>query len=169
MRQAETRAYIGLGSNLQEPLQQVRQAFRSLAMLPGCRFVGRSRTYISDPVGPADQPCFVNAAAALDTRLGPDDLLVALQGIEQRQGRVRGERWGPRTLDLDLLLYGDRVIDSPHLQVPHPQLHRRAFVLVPLCDLAPTLEIPGRERADVLLARLDATGVSLLETAYDER
>ena len=169
MRRPETRTYIGLGSNLQEPLKQIQQAFRSLAMLPGSCLVGRSRTYISDPVGPPDQPRFVNAAAALDTRLGPDKLLAALQGIEQRQGRVRSEHWGPRTLDLDLLVYGDRVIDGPHLQVPHPQLHRRAFVLVPLCDLDPTLEIPGRGRADVLLARLDATGVRLLDAAHDER
>ena len=169
MRPPETRTYIGLGSNLQEPLKQLQQAFRSLAMLPGSCLVGRSRTYISDPVGPPDQPCFVNAAAALNTRLGPEDLLAALQGIERRQGRVRGERWGPRTLDLDLLLYGDHVIDSPHLQVPHPQLHRRAFVLAPLCDLDPTLEIPRRGRADVLFSRVDATGVRLLEVAHDER
>lgn len=168
MRPLETRAFVGLGSNLQGPLQQIQQAFRSLARLPASRLVERSRIYLSDPVGPADQPCYVNAAAALDTELDPDDLLRALQQIERQQGRVRVERWGPRTLDLDLLLYGEQVIESRHLTVPHPHLHQRAFVLLPLRDLDPALVIPGHGRVDVLLSRLETTGVQLLDGERDE-
>ncbi len=141
---AEVRAYIGLGSNLADPAAQVRAALASLGRLPDSALVSHSALYHNPPMGPAVQPYYVNAVAALDTRLQPLALLDALQDIEARQGRVRGgERWGPRIIDLDLLLYGGACIDHPRLQVPHAGLAERAFVLVPLQELAPDLDIPG--------------------------
>lgn len=138
----EVTAYIGLGSNLDDPLQQLAGAIASLASLPNTRLLAQSPFYASKPVGPQDQPDFVNGAVALRTGLTPLALLDQLQAIEQRHGRVRQQHWGPRTLDLDLLLYGQDVIDLPRLQVPHPQLPQRDFVLQPLLDLAPDLCLP---------------------------
>lgn len=143
MSAAEVVAYVGLGSNLDEPEQQVRGGLRELDQLPGTRLVRQSSLYQSPPLGPPGQPDFVNAVAMLATSLEAHSLLDQLQGLEQQHGRERGERWGPRTLDLDLLLYGRDTIDSPRLQVPHPQMSRRAFVLVPLFELAPDLVLPG--------------------------
>jgi 2-amino-4-hydroxy-6-hydroxymethyldihydropteridine diphosphokinase len=137
-------AFVGLGSNLDGPAGQLRRAFVELAELPYTQLIRHSPLYGSKPVGPPDQPDYVNAAAMLQTSLNAHSLLDELQAVEQRHGRERADRWGPRTLDLDLLLYGDERIDSPRLQVPHPQMHRRAFVLVPLHELAPDLELPGR-------------------------
>ena len=158
-----TTAFVGLGANLADPRKQVDQALAALERLPDCRLLARSRCYRTRPVGPQDQPAFVNAVAALETQLNPLGLLAALQAIEQAQGRRRdGERWGPRTLDLDLLLFGDQRLQLPTLQVPHPRMAERAFVLVPLCDLLPrlgllseTFEIPGAGRLEACLARLD--------------
>jgi 2-amino-4-hydroxy-6-hydroxymethyldihydropteridine diphosphokinase len=139
------RAYIGIGSNLNDPVNQVRRAFQGLAELPASRLIAHSPLYRTAPVGgPAGQPDYVNAVAALDTALNPDELLAALQAIEIQQGRVRTVRWGPRTLDLDVLLYGSLQRDDLRLILPHPRLHERAFVLYPLYDLAPDLMIPGR-------------------------
>ena len=135
--------YIGLGSNLDQPVQQVQQAFVELAALPGCRLQARSSLYRSAPVGPADQPDYINAVAELHTELPAHDLLDVLQSIEQAHQRVRTQRWGPRTLDLDILLYGDVRIDDERLQVPHPAITQRAFVLHPLAEIAPQLVIPG--------------------------
>jgi 2-amino-4-hydroxy-6-hydroxymethyldihydropteridine diphosphokinase len=157
----EALAYIGLGSNLDDPRRQVLTALGSLAAIPGCRLLARSALYATSPVGPVDQPDFVNAAAGLATRLAPHDQLAELQRIERAQGRVRdGTRWGPRTLDLDLLLYGDLSLAVPGLTLPHPELGRRAFVLVPLAEIAPTeLEIPGQGRlGDLLAACLAGSG-----------
>ena len=138
-------AYLGLGANLQDPAAQVRRALDELASLPHSRLLARSPLYKSPPLGPADQPDYVNAVAALETTLEPLVLLKALRAIELRHGRQRdGTRWGPRTLDLDVLLYGDLLLDSPELTLPHPGLHERAFVLYPLYDVAPELEVPGR-------------------------
>ncbi len=157
----EIRVYVGLGSNLENPRQQVIDALEALKGLSGCRLLDRSSLYRTSPVGPQNQPDFINAVAALSTRLEPHVLLDALQMIEHRHRRVRdGERWGPRTLDLDLLLYGDRCIDTPRLKVPHPEMIRRAFVLVPLREIAEEdLWIPGAGRLkdlmpDVRLERL---------------
>jgi 2-amino-4-hydroxy-6-hydroxymethyldihydropteridine diphosphokinase len=136
-------AFVGLGSNLEGPAGQLRRAFLELAELPQTRLIRYSPLYGSTPLGPPDQPDYVNAVAMLETSLDAHSLLGELQAVEQRHGRERADHWGPRTLDLDLLLYGDEQIDSPRLQVPHPQMHRRAFVLVPLHDLAPDLELPG--------------------------
>jgi 2-amino-4-hydroxy-6-hydroxymethyldihydropteridine diphosphokinase len=137
-------AFIGLGSNLEQPEKQIRQAIPALDRLPQTRLIRCSALYRGPPMGPKDQPDYINAVAMVETSLQPEALLVELQGIEQQQGRVRERRWGPRTLDLDLLLYGDRVIDTPLLKVPHPGMHERPFVLHPLREIAPDQEIPGR-------------------------
>jgi len=149
------RVYIGLGSNLAEPRQQLRGALDALAIVPESRIASVSSLYVSDPLGPPDQPRYNNAVAALDTTLAPLMLLDALQAIELAQGRTRkAERWGPRTLDLDILLFGDRLIDEPRLTVPHYHLHARAFALYPLADVAPEdLQLAdGRRLADLLAA-----------------
>lgn len=132
------RVYIGLGSNLADPAAQLQAAVTALTSLPGSTLIAVSSVYASLPLGPSDQPDYLNAVAALDTSLEPLQLLDHLQQIELQQGRQRKtERWGPRTLDLDILLYGDASIHSTHLQVPHPRMAERAFVLVPLAEIAP--------------------------------
>ncbi len=149
------RVYIGLGSNLAEPREQLRGALRALAAVPSSRLVAVSSLYASDPLGPPDQPRYNNAVATLETLLAPLELLDALQAIEKAHGRERkAERWGPRTLDLDILLFGDRLLDEPRLTVPHYHLHARAFVLYPLAEIAPQhLLLPdGRNLADLLSA-----------------
>ncbi|MET0065884.1 MAG: 2-amino-4-hydroxy-6-hydroxymethyldihydropteridine diphosphokinase [Candidatus Thiodiazotropha sp.] len=145
---AEITAYIGLGSNLENPRQQVTDAFEELQAAAHCRMLRRSSLYRTRPVGPQDQPDFINAVASLATRLQAERLLDVLQEIEQRHHRMRDTgRWGPRTLDLDLLLYGDQCIETPRLRVPHPEMTRRAFVLVPLREIAPRdLALPGQGR-----------------------
>ncbi len=137
-------AYIALGANLGDPASTVRAAFAALAELPGSRLVRSSSLYRTAPVGITEQPEFVNAAAELATGLEPEALLDALLAVEQTFGRVRAARNGPRTLDLDLLLYDDRQLDLPRLTLPHPRLHLRAFVLQPLAEIAPELQLPGR-------------------------
>lgn len=156
------RAYVGLGSNQADPVAQVRRALDELDALPHTRQVARSPLYRSAPVGPADQPDFINAVAALDTALDADNLLNALQAIEQAHGRVRTRRWGPRTLDLDLLLYDDLQRDDPHLCLPHPRLHERVFVLRPLYTVAPHLRIPGHGALADLLANCPSQDIELL-------
>ena len=144
-----TRAYVGVGANMGDREATIRAA---LAALPGV--VGVSELRETDPVGVVDQPPFLNGAVALETDLSPRDLLGALLAVERELGRERRERWGPRTIDLDLLLYGDETIDEPGLTVPHPRLHERRFALEPLLDLDPELAIPGRGRVSDLLAGL---------------
>ncbi|WP_458576207.1 2-amino-4-hydroxy-6-hydroxymethyldihydropteridine diphosphokinase [Aliamphritea spongicola] len=143
--------YIGLGSNLEDPYQQVSSALEELAALPDCRAHAHSRLYRSDPVGPPGQPDYVNAVACFETTLEPLALLDALQAIEQAHQRVRIQHWGPRTLDLDLLLYGNQVIENERLTVPHAFMKERSFVLYPLADLAPDTTLPdGTELAELL-------------------
>lgn len=150
--------YIGLGSNLADPSAQVEAGVGALAKLPKTRLVACSRQYRSAPWGRADQPAFVNAVARVETALAPRELLDALLAIERAAGRERdGTRWGPRVLDLDMLVFGDRRIAEPGLHVPHPHLHERAFVLVPLAEIAPDLDIPGRGRIADLLASVDVS------------
>lgn len=145
------RAYIGIGSNLDNPVAQVHEALGELEMLPDTILVSKSSLYSSKPMGPADQPDYVNAVAGIDTLLSAGDLLQAMHRIEDLQGRDRqGEQWGPRTLDLDLLLYGSSRIDTPHLTVPHPGMHERDFVIVPLAEIAGNLTIPGCGQLSVL-------------------
>lgn len=134
--------YIGLGSNIEQPIQQITQALHALQHLPDSQFIGASSLYRSPPLGPQDQPDFINAVACLHTALSPLALLAQLQAIEQQQGRQRLRHWGPRSLDLDLLLYGNQQIDLPELTVPHPGLSLRDFVLLPLQELAGNLQLP---------------------------
>ncbi len=150
---AAVTAYIGLGANLAGPRAQLAAAFDELARLPATRLVARSSLYRSAPLGFAEQPDFVNAVARIETGLAPEALLAALHGIEARHGRERSFRNAPRTLDLDLLLYGGETIARDGLAVPHPRMHERAFVLAPLVELDPGLESPGRGRAVDCLAR----------------
>lgn len=138
-----TTAYIGLGSNLDNPVNQVRSALGELSELPATKCVAQSELYRSAPLGPADQPDYVNAVASVQTALSAVGLLDALQMLEQRHHRIRVQHWGPRTLDLDLLLFGDEVIQSAALVVPHPELANRRFVLQPLLEIAPALVVPG--------------------------
>jgi 2-amino-4-hydroxy-6-hydroxymethyldihydropteridine diphosphokinase len=145
-----TLAYVGLGANLGDREATIRAA---VAALPGVSAVSTLRE--TDPVGVADQPRFLNGVAALETELTARELLDILLAVERQLGRERRERWGPRTIDLDLLLYGDAELDEPGLTVPHPLLHERRFVLEPLAELAPGLVVPGRGRVEDLLAELD--------------
>jgi 2-amino-4-hydroxy-6-hydroxymethyldihydropteridine diphosphokinase len=147
-----TLAYIGIGSNLDEPRSQVERAFDELARLPRTRLLARSSLYRSAPLGYAAQPQFVNALAALDTALPARELLRELQALERQHARERSFPNAPRTLDLDLLLFGEARIDEPGLQVPHPRMHERAFVLAPLVEIAPQALIPGRGSAAERLA-----------------
>ena len=152
--QPESTAYVGLGSNLQQPLHQLLKAFDALSTVPRTQMLARSSLYRSAPVGKTDQPDFVNAVAALRTGLAPGELLQALLQLEAQQGRVRSEPNAPRTLDLDLLLFDAQIIHQPGLDVPHPRMHERAFVLMPLAELDPKLIIPGRGAVAELLARV---------------
>jgi len=137
-----TRAFIALGSNLADPVSQLSSAFEELSRLPGTQLLARSSLWRSAPVGHLDQPDFVNAVAEVETCLAPESLLAHLLDIERRHGRIREFPNAPRTLDLDLLLYGGRCIDEPGLVVPHPRMHLRAFVLDPLAEIAPGLAHP---------------------------
>ena len=148
-----TRAYVGLGANLGDAQGTIRQAMDELDALPDTRVAARSALYRSAPVGYAAQPDFVNAVAEVRTSLAAGELLAALIELEERHGRARSFPNAPRTLDLDLLLYGEEVMESERLTLPHPRMHERAFVLKPLLDLAPRIEIPGRGFAEQLLAR----------------
>jgi len=145
------RAVIALGSNLDDPREQVRRGFDEIAALPGTRLLAKSPLYRTAPVGYLDQPPFVNACALVETSLAPRALLGRLLDLEQRHGRVRAIRNGPRTLDLDIVLYGDRPVNEPGLTIPHPRAHERAFVLQPLVDVWPEAAIPGKGKARDLL------------------
>ena len=135
---------MALGSNLEDPEAQVQRGFEEIAALPQTQLVKRSRLYRTAPVGYVDQPDFVNACALVETGLAPRALLDALLAVEKRHGRVREIANGPRTLDLDVVLYGDQVVDEPGLKIPHPRAHERMFVLAPLFDVWPDAVIPGR-------------------------
>ncbi|MFC3115817.1 2-amino-4-hydroxy-6-hydroxymethyldihydropteridine diphosphokinase [Cellvibrio fontiphilus] len=157
-------AYIGLGSNLEDPLAQVNRAFVELSQLPLTQLLQRSAIYTSTPVGP-QQPDFTNAVALLDTHLAPLELLDALQAIEQAHQRVRIQHWGPRTLDLDLLLYGDAIINNERLTVPHPYLTQRSFVLYPLADITPDLHLPDGSVLRDWLAQCPPDGLNRISPA----
>ena len=148
------RAAIALGSNIDDPERQVRTAFDEIATLPGTALLAKSSLYRTEPVGYRDQPMFVNACALVETSLDPGALLAELLALERRHGRVREVRNGPRTLDLDIVLYGDERIEEPGLVIPHPRAHERRFVLEPLVEAWPEASIPGHGSAKELLARL---------------
>lgn len=155
------RAFVGLGGNLGDVETTLAEALWAIDGLPQTSIRAQSALYRSKPWGRGDQPDFLNGAVELQTRMTPRVLLEHLLAIEERFGRVRAkeDRWGPRTLDLDLLVFGEEVIDEPGLHVPHPRLHERAFVLVPLAEIAPSLHIVGQGKVSDLLAQVDASGI----------
>lgn len=156
-----TRVYIAIGSNLASPLDQVNAALAALADIPETTVVAVSPFYRTPPLGPQDQPDYLNAAVALDTALGPLALLDHTQRIELQQGRERkAHRWGPRTLDLDIMLFGEQKIDTERLTVPHYDMKNRAFMLLPLAQIAPDLRFPDGEKLSEILANLDPSGIS---------
>jgi len=155
-----TLAFIALGSNLAEPLSQVNNALAALARIPHSRIVATSSFYRTPPLGPQDQPDYLNAAVALETTLCAEALLDNTQRIELEQGRVRkAERWGPRTLDLDIMLFGDATINTERLTVPHYDMKNRAFMLLPLSEIAPALRFPDGEHLADVLERLDCSAI----------
>lgn len=156
-------AFVGLGANLGEPQRQVREAFRELDAIPHTRLVRTSSLYRSEPLGYAAQPGFVNAVAQIETGLSAERLLAELQAIEAAHGRTRSFANAPRTLDLDLLLFGNAVLDTGKLVLPHPRMHERAFVLIPLVEIAPDTGVPGRGRAKNLLEKCSNQGVEKLD------
>jgi 2-amino-4-hydroxy-6-hydroxymethyldihydropteridine diphosphokinase len=158
------RVFIGLGSNLADPESQVHAAQKALQTLPETQWVASSSLYKSPPMGPQDQPDYINAVIELETMLSPHDLLDCLQQIEQQQGRVRERHWGERTLDLDLLLYGDKIIADDRLQVPHPGIAQRAFVIYPLAEIAADIVIPGKGLITTLLAACPRDGLERFES-----
>jgi 2-amino-4-hydroxy-6-hydroxymethyldihydropteridine diphosphokinase len=156
-------AYVALGSNLSDPRRQVENAFDALAALPDTRLVVRSSLWRSAPLGPQDQPEFVNAAAGLVTTREPRELLASLQAVERRLGKAEpAVRWGPRVIDLDLVAFADIRIDEPGLTLPHPGLHRRNFVLYPLSEIAAELWVPGLARVCRLRDRVSPAGIERL-------
>ena len=155
-------AYVALGANLAEPVAQIRAAIDALAELPASQLLRSSSLYRTAPVGIHGQPDFINAVAALETTLSAPDLLAALLALEERFGRRRDYYRAPRTLDLDLLLFNDKTIDSPQLQVPHPRLHLRAFVLAPLAEIAPDCRIPGRGSVSAWLPAVSMQSIEKL-------
>jgi 2-amino-4-hydroxy-6-hydroxymethyldihydropteridine diphosphokinase len=158
-------AFVALGSNLADPIQQIHAAVTALAGLPHCHLLQVSPLYTSRPMGPQDQPDYINAVVQLETTLEPLELLDALQQIELAQGRVRKQHWGARTLDLDILLIDNRVLQSDRLTIPHYGMHERAFVLLPLFDIAPDLQLPDGRRIVELVAHCDHAG--LIKLAAD--
>jgi 2-amino-4-hydroxy-6-hydroxymethyldihydropteridine diphosphokinase len=151
-------AALSLGGNMGDVTRTFRHALDRLAAAPGVRVTARSRVYCTPAWGRTDQPDFLNLAALVETRLAPRDLLALCLAIEKECGRVRLERWGPRTLDIDILTYGDRHIEEPGLTIPHPRMTERAFVLVPLAEIAPDMIVAGARVGD-LAAGIDRTGI----------
>ncbi|OLQ92798.1 2-amino-4-hydroxy-6-hydroxymethyldihydropteridine diphosphokinase [Vibrio ponticus] len=158
-------AYIAVGSNLADPVAQANAAIDALKLLPSSEFIQASQLYSSAPMGPQDQPDYINAVVAIKTELTPLELLNCTQAIELEQGRVRkDERWGPRTLDLDIVLYGNEVIDSERLTVPHYGMREREFVLYPLAEIAPNLTLPDGTELAQLLNQVDRNGLSVWQS-----
>jgi 2-amino-4-hydroxy-6-hydroxymethyldihydropteridine diphosphokinase len=156
-------AYIGLGSNLNDPVFQVTQALEALGTIEGSSILETSQFYTGPAVGgPADQADYVNAVTALRTALSPRSLLQKLQLLEHLQGRKRGPRWGARSIDLDILLYGGRTIDEKDFRVPHLSLHERAFVLIPLFEIAPDLIVPNHGKLSRLVDAIDSDQLQLV-------
>lgn len=169
MSPERVRAFVALGSNLESPAQQVRLAISALDQLPSTRVLQASSLYQTPPWGVLDQPDFVNAVAELETALTPLDLLSELQRLEEEAGRVRARRFGPRVLDLDLLWHGQGAIDTPFLTLPHPRMHERAFVMLPLAEIAPGLGLATGMTAAQQAARLDAAGILRLPPSQPVR
>lgn len=156
--------YIGLGSNLGDPVAQIGSAITALNECDEISVIAQSSLYSSPPMGPQDQPDYINAVVEIDTTLFAHDLLNQLQQIEQQQGRVRERHWGERTIDLDMLVYGNNILDDDRLQVPHPGMTTRSFVLYPLAEIAPELTIPSIGKIDQLLKDCPRDGLEQMET-----
>lgn len=157
-------AFIGLGSNLANPAQQIMSALEAIAELDNTSLINQSSLYSSPPMGPQDQPDYINAVAEIETQLAPHALLDALQSIELEQGRIRKRHWGERTIDLDILIYGDQLITDERLNVPHPGVAERAFVLYPLVEIAAECEIPALGNIQDLLKQCPRDGLQLLKS-----
>ncbi len=155
--------YVGVGSNLDDPADHILAALDELEGIRSTCCMKCSQLYISPPMGPADQPDYINAVASLETKLKPYSLLLEFQVIELKHGRVRGRRWGERTLDLDLLLYADLIFDDPKLTIPHPGIRNRAFVLYPLQEIAPDLVLPGGDFIGNMVAACPKDGLKCYE------
>ena len=154
------KAWLGLGSNLKQPVVQIKCALTCLELADGIEILETSGLYRTPPWGDKGQGDFINAVVKIETQLDPVPLLRVLQSIENEMGRQRsGRRWGPRIIDIDLLLYADQLVQTEELELPHPRMHERAFVLVPLCELDKTLEIPGHGIAEELLQKLDSEDI----------
>ena len=164
-RTATAEAFVALGANLENPVRQVQEAIAELGAIESTRVLAISSLYRTAPVGYADQPDFINAVAKLNTALSPHELLDALHVIENRHGRQRSVRNAPRTLDLDLLMYGSREVRDDDLTLPHPRMHERAFVLLPLAEIAPDVDVPGRGPLSQLVEQVDRGGVEKLDVA----
>ena len=158
-----TIVYIGLGSNMGNPKQHINSALKSLGDIQSTRIMQTSSLYKSKPVGPQDQADYINAVVQIDTELSPLELLDELQTIENQHGRVRKERWGPRTLDLDILMFGNEVINHERLIIPHPEISKRCFVLVPLAELAPDCVIPDKGKVKDLISNVDQEGLEVVQ------
>ena len=166
----KARAFIGAGANLGEPIRQIRQAKDALQKSPGVKFLGASSFYRTQPVGPIEQPPFINAVFSLECGMSPQELLTLLLDVEGRMGRVRKERWGPRLIDLDLLFFDEAIISGQGLEVPHPRLHKRRFVLTPLVEIAPDVVHPIlKKSAFDLLAALPAEGPWVEKLQQEEK
>ena len=161
----ERNVFVGLGGNVGDSIAHVRDAIREIGKIATTRVMTCSGLYRTTPVGKLDQGDFINAVAQLETALTPDALMTRLLALESRHGRVRAEKNGPRTLDLDLLLYGDRILQLAHATVPHPRMHERAFVLLPLAEIAPDCSIPGQGAVAALLSALPEQGVIRIDVA----
>lgn len=160
--------FVGLGANLNDPVTQIKSALLALQVIPETQLIAFSSLYSSTPLGPQGQPEYVNAVAKISTKLTPETLLDALQAIEQQQGRERKEeRWGPRTLDLDIILFGEQIINTERLTIPHYHFHLREFVLYPLYQIAPELHLPDGTALSALLSQVPDKGLTELIPASD--
>lgn len=157
-----TEAFVGLGSNLDDPISQIKRALEAVKKLPNTQFMAASSLYRTPPWGKIDQPDFINAIVKIKTKLTAHQLITELLGIEKNHHRIRNRQWEPRTLDCDLILYGDHIINDPALTVPHPRMQKRGFVLLPLAEIAFDLQLPNGECLAELLADCDCVGIEKL-------
>ena len=156
-------AYIGLGSNMNSPIKQIKSAIKSIEEIASTEITDVSSLYKSKPVGPQNQDDYINAVVKIETELMPYQLLECVQEIEKQHGRIRGERWGPRVIDLDILMYGNEIMIDQKLTIPHPEIHNRSFVLVPLAEIDSDCEIPGKGSVSDLLATIDKSNIVQLQ------
>ena len=156
-------AYIGLGSNMHSPIKQIKSAIKLIEEIASTEITDVSSLYKSKPLGPQDQDDYINAVVKIETELMPYELLERMQEIEKQHGRIRGERWGPRVIDLDILMFGNKIMTDQKLTIPHPEIHNRSFVLVPLAEIDSDCEIPGKGPISDLLATIDKSNVVQLQ------